>query len=252
MFNYTGILYNHLLNDNQKDFKEYLFQDNYVTFNSTDNENTPQFQFSDHHNIFLVFNGEIYNEEELSNDLKKEDVEYSTQTTIDIIRSLFIKYQEMMFQMLRGKFSIVIWDSGTETLYGARDHFGMKDLFYIDTEEKMIFSPQKKSISMFIEYEEILHDSLQHYLSFQYVPEAMTMTKGIRKIEPGQYFVKKRNQDMNKYYYWQSSFNPALRDKFDWIHKIQMVLYDSVNVHLRHIKDVGVFLSGGIDSTIIL
>src|SRR5699024_8453954 len=100
--------------------------------------------------------------------------------------------------------------------------------------------------------EEVSKDALQHYLSFQFVPEPMTMTPGIKKVEPGHYFVIKPGEAIEFTRYWHATFNPVLMDKQNWIKRIQDVMYDSVSVHMRSDVPVGSFLSGGIDSTIIV
>lgn len=104
-----------------------------------------------------------------------------------------------------------------------------------------------------LEKEEVNVDALQHYLSFQYAPEPMTLAQGIEKVEPGHYFVKKIGEDITFTRYWHATFQPIFnKDKKDWINKIQEVMYDSVKVHMRSDVPVGSFLSGGIDSTLIV
>src|SRR5699024_1005534 len=142
------------------------------------------------------FNGDIYNSNELLHQLKKENSDCTVASDVELIKELFTTYKENLFQYLRGKFAIVIWDKVDQTLYGARDHFGIKTLFYRENEDEFILSTRKKGVSFFTNYNKVSHQSLQHYLSFQYVPEPMTMTSDIYKIEPGHYFIKKLNQDV--------------------------------------------------------
>ncbi|WP_164668303.1 asparagine synthase (glutamine-hydrolyzing) [Virgibacillus doumboii] len=202
--------------------------------------------------IWLIFNGEIYNYVELRKELLEEGYEFATESDTEVIAALFAKHKENAFQYLRGMFSILVWDKEQETLYGARDPFGIKPLFYHETDEGTVFASEKKSIALFMENEEVDNDALQHYLSFQFVPEPMTMTKGVNKVEPGHYFIKKPDKPMKFERYWHATFTPVLMDKQDWIRRIQDVMYDSVNVHMRSDVPVGSFLSGGIDSTIIV
>src|SRR5690625_4536258 len=103
-----------------------------------------------------------------------------------------------------------------------------------------------------LEKEEVSEIALHHYLSLQYVPEPITMTQCIKKVEPGHYFIKKPGNPIIFERYWHATFNPVLMDKQDWIKRIRDVMYDSVNVHMRSDVPVGSFLSGGIDSTIIV
>ncbi|WP_284141486.1 asparagine synthase (glutamine-hydrolyzing) [Virgibacillus sp. LDC-1] len=202
--------------------------------------------------IQLVFNGEIYNYLELREELMEEGYAFQTDSDTEVIAALFAKHKEEAFQYLRGMFSILIWDKETEQLYGARDSFGIKPLFYYENSFGTAFASEKKSITLMMENEEVDKDALHHYLSFQYVPEPMTMTTGIKKVEPGHYFIKKPGQPIQFTRYWHATFQPVIREKQDWIKKIQDVMYDSVNVHMRSDVPVGSFLSGGIDSTLIV
>lgn len=206
----------------------------------------------DDEKIWLIFNGEIYNYVELRNELVNEGYTFETESDTEVIAVLFSKHKEKAFDYLRGMFSILVWDKENETLYGARDPFGIKPLFYHETEEGTVFASEKKSITLMMENEEVNNDALQHYLSFQFVPEPMTMTAGINKVEPGHYFIKKPGDPVAFHRYWHATFNPVLMDKQGWVKRIQNVMYDSVNVHMRSDVPVGSFLSGGIDSTIIV
>ncbi|SFD93289.1 asparagine synthase (glutamine-hydrolysing) [Lentibacillus persicus] len=201
--------------------------------------------------IWLVFNGEIYNYIELRNNLIEQGFVFSTESDTEVIGALFAKHGVEAFNYLRGMFSILLWDKQAHALYGARDPFGIKPLFYRETQDGIIFASEKKSITLMVESEAIDPEALQNYLSFQYVPEPMTMTQGIKKVEAGCYFVKRPDQPISFYHYWQTRFNPVLMEKDNWINRIQDVLYNSINVHMRSDVPVGAFLSGGIDSTLI-
>lgn len=236
---------------------EGYYHDEYVSFgfrrlSIIDIESGAQPLSYDDEKVWLIFNGEIYNYVEIRKELLDEGYEFATESDTEVIAALFSKYQENAFQYLRGMFSILVWDKEQETLYGARDPFGIKPLFYHETDEGIVFASEKKSITLMMDNEEVDNDALQHYLSFQFVPEPMTMTKGIKKVEPGHYFVKKPGQPITFNRYWHATFAPVLRDKLDWVKRIQDVMYDSVNVHMRSDVPVGSFLSGGIDSTIIV
>ena len=202
--------------------------------------------------IQLVFNGEIYNYIELREELIEAGYTFETESDTEVIAALFAKYREEAFSRLRGMFSVLIWDVEEEMLYGVRDPFGIKPLFYYEHDEGVFFASEKKSITTLLEQEEVSLESLQYYLSYQYVPDPYTMTKGIKKLEPGHYFKKKPGSPMEFTRYFHATFNPVIMDKANWIKDIQDVLRDSVNVHMRSDVPVGSFLSGGIDSTIIV
>lgn len=273
MCGFIGILRNkpEKLNDDQ--LNQFTSQNNIITHRGPDDEGyyhndyvsfgfrrlsiidieTGQQPLSyDDEKIWLIFNGEIYNYVELRDDLLEQGFTFTTESDTEVIAALFSKHKENAFQYLRGMFSILVWDKEKETLYGARDPFGIKPLFYRESEAGTIFASEKKSITLMMENEEVNDEALQHYLSFQFVPEPLTMTSGIKKVEPGHYFVKKPGQELEFTRYWHATFNPVLMERKDWIKRIQDVMYDSVNVHMRSDVPVGSFLSGGIDSTIIV
>ncbi|GAB2557648.1 asparagine synthase (glutamine-hydrolyzing) [Gracilibacillus alcaliphilus] len=205
----------------------------------------------DDEKIWMVFNGEVYNYRELREELIAEGYTFKTESDTEVIAAMFAKHKEQAFTYLRGMFAILIWDKEQETLFGARDPFGIKPFYYEETEDRLICASERKSISLFRGKETINQKALQQYFSFQFVPETDVLTKGIFKLEPGHYFVKRRHQAMERHCYWKASFKPVLMEKSQWIERIQNVLFDSVEKHMRSDVPVGSFLSGGIDSSII-
>src|SRR5690625_3028921 len=193
MCDYTCIVHNNGNPNRDHEIEEqYLFHDDYVTFISNELSSVHQKVMSyNNEDIFLVYDGEIYNKDELYYQLAKENSELIVETDGELIKEIFMKHKENLFQYLRGKFSIIIWDKNTQTLYGARDQFGIKSIFYEETEDSIILSTQKKDIIFITDNTDLSHDSLHHYLSFQFVPDPNTMTSGIHKVEPGHYFIIK-------------------------------------------------------------
>lgn len=274
MCGFIGTIYNQPTNIDEKDMEllkkknniithrgpddEGYFVDEYVSFgfrrlSIIDLESGNQPFSYENDRIWLVFNGEIYNYVELREELKKEGYSFSTESDTEVVATLCLKYKEKAFQYLRGMFSILVWDKAEKTFYGARDPFGIKPLYYYENEDGITFASEKKSIGLMFEKEKVDVEALQHYLSFQFVPEPMTLTEGVKKVEPGHYFVKKVGEKIQFTRYWQATFHPILnKEKKDWINKIQEVMYDSVKVHMRSDVPVGSFLSGGIDSTLIV
>ncbi|GGF17841.1 asparagine synthetase B [Halobacillus andaensis] len=199
---------------------------------------------------WMVFNGEIYNYVELREQLIEKGYTFETESDTEVIAVLFQDEKVNAFKKLRGMFSILIWDKQEKDLYGARDPFGIKPLYYSDSEGMLQFSSEKKSFSM--SGDEVSTLALQHYLSYQYVPEPMTMTDGVHKVEPGHYFVKKSGQPLEMERYFHATFQPVITEEKNQIKQIQDVLFDSVGVHMRSDVPVGSFLSGGIDSSLIV
>ncbi|WP_411953700.1 asparagine synthase (glutamine-hydrolyzing) [Alkalibacillus sp. S2W] len=201
---------------------------------------------------WIVYNGEIYNYVELRTDLINDGYVFSTNSDTEVILAMYAKYGEEAFKYLRGMFAILIWDKEEELLVGARDEFGIKPLFYSRQKEGVYFSSEKKSIGLAMEQQVVDAESLQHYLSFQFVPEPKTMTEGIHKVEPGHSFKMKPGDEPVFKRYFHARFTPVQTEKKKLMKQIRDVMFDSVNVHMRSDVPVGSFLSGGIDSTIIV
>ncbi|MGE8078800.1 asparagine synthase (glutamine-hydrolyzing) [Peribacillus loiseleuriae] len=200
---------------------------------------------------WIIFNGEIYNYLELKKELMDQGYPFKTDSDTEVIIALYSKIKEQVVRKLRGMFAFVIWDKVKKQLFGARDHFGIKPFFFCEQDEITYFASEKKSILTVIN-EELDEQSLQHYLSFQYVPEPATLTKSIKKLLPGHYFTKKLGEKIKIEKYWKPNFQPSNTEDSKLIKEIQDTLIDSVNVHMRSDVPVGSFLSGGIDSSFIV
>ncbi|MBA4536890.1 asparagine synthase (glutamine-hydrolyzing) [Bacillus aquiflavi] len=201
---------------------------------------------------WIIFNGEIYNYVELREELLKNNkVTFTTNSDTEVIVALYSKLKEKVVEKLRGMFAFVIWDKKEQTLFGARDHFGIKPFFYMEDEKRTFFASEKKSILHALENDVINYESLQHYLTFQFVPEPNTMSEGICKLEPGHYFTKKIGSKMEIKQYWKATFNPVVKSEENYVKEIRDILFDSVEKHMRSDVPLGSFLSGGIDSSII-
>ncbi|WP_043934040.1 asparagine synthase (glutamine-hydrolyzing) [Bacillus sp. EB01] len=200
---------------------------------------------------WIIFNGEIYNYVELRDELLKEGLNFATHSDTEVIIALYSHLKEKAVDRLRGMFAFVIWDKQEKVLFGARDHFGIKPFFYHEEGGKTYFASEKKSILLALDKKEMNYDSLQHYLTYQFVPEPETMTEGIHKLEPGHYFIKKAGKPMEIKRYWKARFSPVAKSEDDFTKEIRDILFDSVKIHMRSDVPVGSFLSGGIDSSII-
>ncbi|WP_440896620.1 asparagine synthase (glutamine-hydrolyzing) [Amphibacillus sp. Q70] len=233
-------------------------QDNYHETQSALSVLTKQEQFNETQpfsfaegRYWLVWDGEIYNTSTLRKQLQKKDYHFQTHSEMETIAALFLEKGVSAFEELRGKFAILIWDKEEKKLYGARDVFGIKPLYYMENEYDIVFASEKKSISLLNQQNKLDRKAFQHYLSFQYVPEPLTMTEGINKLEAGHFFIKEWQGTIEKHRYFHTAFEPVQTNENQIIRRIQEVLFDSVNVHLQGDTSIGSFLSGGIDSTMI-
>ncbi|MDQ0413081.1 asparagine synthase (glutamine-hydrolyzing) [Mesobacillus stamsii] len=200
---------------------------------------------------WIIFNGEIYNYLELREELIEEGLTFETHSDTEVIIALYSQVKEQAVDKLRGMFAFVIWDKQEMVLYGARDHFGIKPFFYFEDENRTFFGSEKKSILLGLQNDVIDYKALQHFLTYQFVPEPDTMSEGIYKLEPGHYFTKKIGSPMEIKRYWKASFSPIHKSEDEFTKEIRDVLFESVKIHMRSDVPVGSFLSGGIDSSII-
>lgn len=201
-----------------------------------------------------VFNGEIYNYRDLRAPLMEEGVEFHTNSEIEVIVALYRKYGEDFLTMLRGMFAIMIYDSEAETVLVARDPFGIKPMYYRETENGVMFASEMKAF-LFDESMggfRVDPSLLQHYLTFQYVPEPNTITPQIKALEASHYLVADKNGICKMEQYADYRFQTPSEESFEAkAEQLRKVLTESVEYHMISDVEVGTFLSSGIDSAII-
>ncbi len=209
----------------------------------------------DNGRYWMLFNGEIYNYLELRERLTREfGAEFATQGDGEAIVAGYKYLGEEIVDHLRGMFAFLIWDSEERVLFGARDWFGIKPMFYMTDERGFFFGSEKKSLLALGRgaEEELDTRALQHYLTLQYVPEPASMHRRIRRIESGTSFTVRPGGQLETRRYFKPTFPVRPADdpqrRYD---EITAVLEDSVRMHMRADVTVGAFLSGGIDSTAI-
>ncbi|MBH0158610.1 asparagine synthase (glutamine-hydrolyzing) [Fictibacillus sp. 5RED26] len=201
---------------------------------------------------WMVFNGEIYNFFEIRKQLQALGYTFQTESDTEVLIALYSYKREQALDDLRGMYSFVIWDKKEQELFGARDHFGIKPFFYLDDHDHFYCASEKKSILLASDGGKLDHESVHHYLTFQFVPEPHTLSEKIKRLEPGHYFKKKIGQKLEINSYWKPHFKPRLQDLNTSIEEIRNVLRESVGFHMRSDVPVGAFLSGGIDSSSIV
>lgn len=190
----------------------------------------------------LVYDGCIYNIVEIRKKLMKAGFTFETNMETEVIAKLFLHKKQHSFDMLRGSFAILIWDQKTKTFYGARDRFGIKPLYYMKSDEETIFASEKKS-TLFACYEEKIDDYAFHqYLDYQYVPEPYTMTKGIRKVKPGHYFIKKINKPISFHRFFYATFQPQKVKQANLTETVSKALFEAVDAQITHTEANGLFL----------
>jgi asparagine synthase (glutamine-hydrolysing) len=200
-----------------------------------------------------VFNGEIYNYRDLRKPLQEEGVSFRTNSEIEVIVALYRKYGEEFIGMLRGMFAILIYDAEKNTVFAGRDYFGIKPLYYRKTQNGILFSSEMKAFLFDEEMGEFTVDPsmLQHYFTFQYVPEPHTLTPGIEVLEAAHYMVVDAD-GMRMKRYFSPAFQTPSEESFEQkAEKLRKILTESVEYHMISDVEVGTFLSSGIDSAIV-
>ncbi|MGK4127447.1 asparagine synthase (glutamine-hydrolyzing) [Ligilactobacillus saerimneri] len=208
----------------------------------------------DNQRYWITFNGEIYNYIELREMLAKQGYEFQTDSDTEVLLAMYVRYGEEAVKHLRGMFDFVIWDTQEKVLFGARDHFGIKPLYYAQVGDKFYYASENKAIYSQLQKDQQTFDkdALQDYMTFQFVPEPETLTKEIRMLQPGHYFIKRPGEDIQIKRYFYAQFKPVDRPEDEYVKKVRDVLIDSVKAHMRADVPVGSFLSGGIDSSIVV
>ncbi|HJV44588.1 MAG TPA: asparagine synthase (glutamine-hydrolyzing) [Bacillota bacterium] len=202
--------------------------------------------------IWIAFNGEIYNYQELQKWLKERGHHFKTESDTETIVHL---YEEVGFDCpkhLRGMFAFMIWDRKKQILFGARDHFGIKPFYWTKTTDTYAFGSEIKSLLKVAGVKKKVNTtSFYHYLTFQYVPDPETMFDGIHKLPPGHSMIIKDGQ-MNIDPYWNVEFTPEHKPFSYYVEGTREILKNSVDKH--RVSDVprGAFLSSGIDSSSIV
>jgi len=208
--------------------------------------------FNEDHSKVIIFNGEIYNYLELRPELEKAGHRFTTNTDTEVILHLYEEKGTECLKELNGMFAIAIWDNVTKTLFIARDRLGIKPLYYYENEEIFIFASELKAILAALEPGEVSRVAIDDYLTLRYVPAPETMFEDICKLRPG-YYILKNNSGCDKKKYWDMHFESKRGGRDDFIIKQFWDLFlDSVSIRLRSDVPLGVFLSGGVDSSAVI
>jgi asparagine synthase (glutamine-hydrolysing) len=206
----------------------------------------------DNGRYWLLFNGEVYNYLELREKLAREHgATFETSGDGEAVVAAYKYLGEKSVSLLRGMFAFVIWDSVEKTLFGARDHFGIKPLYHLADGRGHFFASEKKSLLALAEDTALNTTSLQHYLTLQYVPEPASMHRAITRIESGTCFTVRAGRMSTRRYFRPTFPIAPVTSPRALYEEIRRTLEDSVRVHMRADVTVGAFLSGGIDSTAI-
>lgn len=200
--------------------------------------------------IWLVFNGEIYNYQELKLWLIDKGHVFNTKSDTEVLLRLYEEVGTECPNYLRGMFAFTIWDKKQQMMFSARDHFGIKPLYYSDTPYGFMIGSEIKSLLASGKLvREVDEQAFYHYLTFQYVPEPATMFKSINKLNAGHSMIITSDTITIKPYYEVQFNTDNTRSLPELIEEARSVITESVRLHRNSDTRRGAFLSGGIDSS---
>jgi len=217
----------------------------------TDAGNQPMANETD--DVYLLFNGEIYNYRDLRGELLDRGHEFTSETDSEVILHGYEEWGTDVLQRLRGMFAFAIWDETTERFFLARDRLGIKPLYYLDGEDQFAFASEPKAILADDSVERsVSSEGLIHFLKYRYVPAPLTIWEGMRKLPQGHYMLYEDGEARVEQYWDPESYlgedSPPVEEATD---DLRDVLEDSVQSHLVSDVPLGVLLSGGVDSSLV-
>lgn len=199
--------------------------------------------------VWVVLNGEIYNYRQLRKDLQARGHQFRTSSDTEVIVHLYEEFGEDCVQHLQGMFAFAVWDARQKVLMLARDHVGIKPLYYAEIPEGLIFASELKAL---LTHPQIPRDldpeGLAEYFTHLCVPGELSIFRAVRKLPPAHVLVYRRGQ-VRKARYWHVQPSPDHeRTDDEWIEQLRACLRQAVDSHLVADVPVGAFLSGGLDS----
>lgn len=205
------------------------------------------------HRIQVVFNGEIYNFVELTKELKALGHRFQTRSDTEVIAHAYEQWGAKCVERFNGMFAFALWDSGKQSLFLARDHLGIKPLYYAQLGRRLVFASEIKAILQDPAYDRAVdHEALGQLFTFRYVPSPLTLFKGIQKLPAGHFMVTSQSGSRIERF-WKVVPNQTAKGTIaELINEYQDLLENAICLQLRSDVSLGLFLSSGVDSAAIL
>ncbi len=209
--------------------------------------------FNEDETVAIVFNGEIYNYQELAQLVEARGHHLKTRSDTETIVHLYEEFGEDCVAMLRGMFAFAIWDSRKQTMLLGRDRLGKKPLYYADYGGKFYFGSELKCIIQDREIPRTINsEALADYFSFLAIPAPKTIFQHVRKLRPAHYLVVTPN-GLREREYWDLDFSQTeIHSEEEWQAQLFDALREAVDVRLMSEVPLGAFLSGGVDSSAVV
>lgn len=201
----------------------------------------------------IVFNGEIYNYQQIREELLKKGHIFKTKADTEVILHGYEEYGKDILGKLRGMFAFVIWDTKEKRLFGARDIFGIKPFFYYINDGKFLFGSEIKSfLSNPYFKKELNEERIPDYLCFEYIPTTQTLFKNVYKMEPGSFFEYADGELKTERYFTPEYNIDDTKNMEYWENLIDETFKGSTVAHGIADVEVGCFLSSGVDSSYVV
>jgi asparagine synthase (glutamine-hydrolysing) len=204
--------------------------------------------------VWVVFNGEIYNYRELRTELQQRGHRFETNSDTEVLVHLYEERGEGLVHYLRGMFAFALWDARLNRGLLVRDRLGIKPLFYALVKGVLLFGSEIKSIlaSGFVD-RELDYQALDAFMTYTYIPAPLTIYRQVRKLEPGHLLIWESGRVEDRQYWDLDVAQPDRdTDEEEWVERFDGAIEDAVNSHMVSDVPVGAFLSGGIDSSLVV
>jgi asparagine synthase (glutamine-hydrolysing) len=212
--------------------------------------------FNEDNSVVVVFNGEIYNYAEVVPELEALGHVFRTKSDTEVIVHGWEQWGVACLERFRGMFAFSLWDRNKQTFFMARDRLGVKPMYYGKTTDgQLVFGSELKAITSHPDIvKKIDATAVEDYLTLGYVPDPKSIYESVRKLAPGHYFLLKRGQNWAEpSLYWDATFEPDHGMKeADAVAELQHLLKESVKLRMISEVPLGAFLSGGVDSSVVV
>lgn len=211
--------------------------------------------FNEDNSVTVVFNGEIYNFQELAKDLKQRGHQFRTHSDTEVIVHGWEEWGEECVKYFNGMFAFVIWDRNRQTLFLARDRLGVKPLYYaVTSDQRLIFGSELKSLLADTALPRVTDvRAVEDYFAYGYIPEPRTILQHAYKLPPAHTLVVKRGAGLPQpKLYWDVPFDPITIDEKDAQVELIERIREAVRIRLLSEVPIGAFLSGGVDSSAVV
>ncbi len=239
--------------DSAGDFTDGLAALGFRRLSIIDVEHGSQPLYNEDQSLVLIFNGEIYNFQEIREDLLACGHTFKTDTDSEVLIHGYEEYGPKLVQKLRGMFAFVIWDRNKKRLFAARDMFGIKPFYYAHMNGTLLFGSEIKSFLPHPHFEKTLNEkALKPYLTFQFPVLNETFFKGVFKL-PAAHYLTFEDGKLEVTRYWEPKFHPEERPLDEIVDEIDDTVRDSIKAHEFSDPNVqvGSFLSSGVDSSYV-